>query len=133
MMWTIWLRSYEICQCRKALPAWLHHSLERQVVGAPNQRVALDILGPFEPVADSGNKHILMMTDFLTKWVEEGAMPDKTAKRYAAVFVNGWVLQLGSPEELLSDQGAHFESRLFQEMCKLLAVEASYYCLSPTM
>jgi hypothetical protein len=50
-------------------------------------------------------------------------MPDKTAERCAAVFVNDWVLRLGPPEELLSDQGAQFESRLFQEMCKLLAVD----------
>jgi transposase InsO family protein len=118
-----WLRSCETCNSRRAPPKRPHHALERQVVGAPNQRVAMDILGPFEPVADSGNKHLLVITDYLTKWVEAVPMPDKTAARCADIFVREWVLRYGAPEEIMTDQGAQFESEIFQETCRLLAME----------
>jgi hypothetical protein len=118
-----WLRSCETCNSRRAPPKRPHHALERQVVGAPNQRVAMDILGPFEPVADSGNKHLLVITDYLTKWVEAVPMPDKTATRCADIFVREWVLRYGAPEEILTDQGAQFESKVFQETCHLLGME----------
>jgi hypothetical protein len=47
-------------------------------------------------------------------------MPDKTAERCADIFVREWVLRHGAPLELLTDQGMQFESKLFQEMCRLL-------------
>jgi uncharacterized C2H2 Zn-finger protein len=118
-----WLRSCGVCACRKAPPKRPHHALERQVVAEPNQRVAIDILGPFEPPADSGNLHIMVMTDYLTKWVEAVPMPDKTQERCAEVFVVHWVLRFGPPEQLLTDQGAQFEARMFQEVCRMLDIE----------
>jgi hypothetical protein len=118
-----WLRSCGVCACRKAPPKRPHHALERQVVAEPNQRVAIDILGPFEPPADSGNLHVMVMTDYLTKWVEAVPMPDKTQERCAEVFVVHWVLRFGPPEQLLTDQGAQFEARMFQEMCRILDIE----------
>jgi transposase InsO family protein/predicted aspartyl protease len=118
-----WLRSCEICASRRAPPKRAHHSLERQVVQEPNERVAIDILGPFEPAADSGNLHILVMTDYLTKWVEAVPMPGKTAEQCANAFVEGWILRLGPPRQLLTDKGMQFEAAMFQEMCRLLDIE----------
>jgi transposase InsO family protein len=115
-----WLRSCEICACRKPKPSRPHHSLERQAVSEPNERVAMDIMGPFEPPTESGNAYILVIGDYLTKWVEVFPMPDKTAERCADIFVREWVLRHGAPLELLTDQGMQFESKLFQEMCRLL-------------
>jgi transposase InsO family protein len=117
---THWLRSCEICACRKPKPSRPHHSLERQAVSEPNERVAMDIMGPFEPPTESGNAYILVIGDYLTKWVEVFPMPDKTAERCADIFVREWVLRHGAPLELLTDQGMQFESKLFQEMCRLL-------------
>jgi hypothetical protein len=118
-----WLRSCEICASRRAPPKRAHHSLERQVVQEPNERVAIDILGPFEPAADSGNLHILVMTDYLTKWVEAVPMPGKTAEQCANAFVEGWILRLGPLRQLLTDKGMQFEAAIFQEMCRLLEIE----------
>jgi hypothetical protein len=64
-----WLRSWETCNSCRAPPKRPHNASERQVVGALNQRVAMNILGPFESVADSGNKHLLVITDYLTPLV----------------------------------------------------------------
>ena len=47
---------------------------------------------------------------------------DHKAATCARAFVRGWVLHLGVPLLLHSDQGREFESDLFQEMCHYLAI-----------
>jgi hypothetical protein len=47
-------------------------------VGAPLDRLGTDLLGPL-PVTPRGNKYILTITDYFTKWVEIFAVPDQTA------------------------------------------------------
>lgn len=37
--------------------------------GYPLERVATDIMGPL-PETDDGNKNILMISDYFTKWTE---------------------------------------------------------------
>ncbi|GBO33773.1 hypothetical protein AVEN_90734-1 [Araneus ventricosus] len=41
--------------------------LQRYNVGAPFERMALDILGPL-PVTTKGNRYALVLMDYFTKW-----------------------------------------------------------------
>ena len=50
------------------------------------QRVAVDILGPL-PVTSMGNKYILVMADYFTKWVEAFPMPNMEATTVARTVV----------------------------------------------
>ena len=92
------------------------------MVGAPMERVALDVVGPL-PVTDRGNKYILVVGDYLSKWTEAYPIPDQTATTVADKFVKEFVSRYGVPEVLHSDQGRNFESQVFQEMCRLLGIE----------
>ena len=38
-------------------------------VGSPLERIAIDVLGPL-PITETGNKYILIVADYFTKWVE---------------------------------------------------------------
>ena len=40
--------------------------MQRYNVGAPLERIALDVLGPL-PETDRGNKYILVIADYFTK------------------------------------------------------------------
>jgi hypothetical protein len=49
--------------------------------------VGIDILGPL-PETVSGNKCILVITDYLTRWPEAFALKNTTAETVAKILVN---------------------------------------------
>ncbi|ROT63006.1 hypothetical protein C7M84_019127 [Penaeus vannamei] len=77
--------------------------------GAPMERMAVDIAGPF-PCTERGNKYICVAMDYFSKWPEAGALPNHEAESRRI------------PGELHSDQGREFESRVFRECCRLLGI-----------
>jgi hypothetical protein len=89
--------------------------------GAPFERIAMDVAGPF-PVSATGNKYVLVVMDYFSKWPEVYAIPNQEAKTVADVFVKNWVSRFGVPVELHSDQGRNFESAIFAEMCLALGI-----------
>ena len=91
-------------------------------VGAPMEIVALDVLGPL-PESEQGNRHILVIADYFTKWTESHPMPNQEATTVAKLLVEEFVVRFGAPRQLHSDQGRNFESAVFQEMCRLLDID----------
>jgi hypothetical protein len=81
-------------------------------VGAPFERVAVDIAGRF-PESDRGNRYLLLAMDYFTKWPEVYAIPNQESSTVADVLVNNFC-RFGVPMELHSDQGRNFESRLLR-------------------
>ena len=88
----------------------------------PMERIALDILGEY-PVSESGNKYILVVSDYFTKWTESFPVPNMEAKTCAKILVTEVVTRFGVPNKIHSDQGRQFESHLYSEMCELLQIE----------
>ncbi|XP_041457543.1 stress response protein NST1-like [Lytechinus variegatus] len=87
----------------------------------------MDILGPL-PETDSGNKYVLVVGDYFTKWIESYPLPDQEAETVARVLVEEFICRYGIPKELHSDQGRNFESRLMAEMCKMLGIKKTRTC-----
>ena len=92
------------------------------VVGAPAERVALDILGPL-PISSRGNRFILVIGDYFTKWMEAVALPDQETTTITEAFINVFISKFGIPRILHSDQGSNFGSKIFAELCKLLGID----------
>ncbi len=91
-------------------------------------RVATDILGPF-PQSDQGNRYVLLVGDYFTRWVEAYPIPNFTAETVASKIVYEFIARFGSPLELHSDQGQNYESVLFQQVCdKACAKESTSSC-----
>ena len=82
----------------------------------------MDILGPL-PTTARGNKYILVVGEYFTKWTEAYPMPDVEARTIARYFVNEFICRFGVPEPLHTDQGRNFESTLIREICKLLGIQ----------
>ncbi|GFT96634.1 retrovirus-related Pol polyprotein from transposon 412 [Trichonephila clavipes] len=62
-----WCKSCDACSARKGPKIRSRGKLHRYNVGAPFERIAFDILGPL-PRTASGNKYLLVVIDYFTKW-----------------------------------------------------------------
>ncbi len=122
-----WLRQCTKCAKRKDPPRKRRAKLRQYQVGGPLERVALDILGPL-PETESGNKYILVIGDYFTKYMEALPIPDQRAETVANVFVKEFVCRYGMPMELHSDQGSNFQSEVFKETLQLLGVSQTRTC-----
>ncbi|GBN99626.1 hypothetical protein AVEN_147005-1 [Araneus ventricosus] len=83
--------------------------------------MALDILGPF-PVTTKGNRYVLVLMDYFTKWPEAISILDQEASTVAEELVRSWISYYGVPMILHSDQDTNFNSALFTELCRLLGI-----------
>ncbi|CAG2205381.1 unnamed protein product [Mytilus edulis] len=89
---------------------------------SPMERLATDILGEL-PETENGNRYILVVSDYYTKWTESFPMPNMEASTVVKIIVEEVIARFGVPSWIHSDQGRQYESRLFQEVCKVLDIK----------
>jgi len=78
------------------------------------------------PVTPDGNKYILVLTDYFTKWSCAFALPDAEASTCMRAMYDGFFSEFGLPKQLHSDLGKNFESKLFYELCLIAGVNKSH-------
>ena len=83
---------------------------------------AMDFVGPL-PLSEAGNRYLLVMADYYTRWVEAFPLPDQRAETVARVIVRDIVSRYGVPAVLHSDKGPNFESKLIKELTNLLGIK----------
>ena len=116
-----WVRSCGVCgQCRGPNPSSTA-PLRPNEPGEPFGRLCIDIVGPL-PTTREGNRFILVMVDAFSKWAEAVALKRHTAKEVATAILHQWTARYGVPREILSDQGAEFESAVFRHICKIMGI-----------
>ena len=120
-----WCKTCVNCATRKAPTHKRRYPLQNILTGYPMQMVATDIMGPF-PITTHGNKYILVASDYFTRWVEAYAIPNQEATTVAGKLVNNMFCHFGLPEQLHSDMGAQFESRVVKEMCNMLHINKTH-------
>lgn len=81
-------RRCDPCMARKGPPGRSHAPLQQFPVGAPMERVAVDVVGPL-PCSDGGNRYVLTAIDYFTKWPEAYAIPDQEAETVVEALVGG--------------------------------------------
>ena len=86
-------------------------------VGRPWEMLAMDVLEV--PISTCGNRYLLVVQDYFTKWAEAFPMPDQTAKRITDILI-GLCAAMGLPRIIHSDQGCNFESAILIKHYKRL-------------
>jgi len=81
----------------------------------------MDLVGPLAR-SRRGNRFILIIVDYATRYPEAIALPSTKASRITKELVTVFS-HTGIPEEILSDQGANFMSALLQEVYQLLHIK----------
>ena len=115
------IRCCKVCNANKMPYRRFRAALANFRVGAPLDRIGVDLMGPL-PVTDQGNRYLLVIVDYFTRWAEAFSLPDQQAETVARTLVLEFVCRYGAPLELHSDQGRNFESALFQEVCRLFEI-----------
>ncbi|GBM37273.1 Transposon Tf2-8 polyprotein [Araneus ventricosus] len=74
--------------------------------------VHIDLVGPLPP--SRSYTYALTCVDRFSRWPEAIPLKDIKAETVAFEFYANWIARFGVPENLTSDQGRQFESRLFR-------------------
>ena len=115
-------RSCEACQkCSHRKPPRVP-MIPLPTVDVPFSRVAMDLIGPL-PRSRAGNRYVLVLCDYATRYPEAVPMKNIDAENVAEELVQIFS-RVGLPQEILTDQGANFTSRLLRELYRLLRVQA---------
>ena len=92
------------------------------IIQEPFRRITMDIVGPL-PHSRSGNRFILVVCNYTTRYPEAFALKSIDAEHIAEALVTLFS-RVGVAEEILTDQGSNFTSKLLAELYRLLQVKA---------
>ncbi|XP_075775856.1 uncharacterized protein LOC142826672 [Pelodiscus sinensis] len=103
-------------ECQKVRPKGVPKAplVPLPVVGVPFARVAMDIVGPLDK-SKTGHQYILLLLDYATRYLEAIPLRNVHASTLAAELVKIFA-RVGLPEQILTDQGTNFTSRLMNEL-----------------
>nr|GEX05664.1 reverse transcriptase domain-containing protein [Tanacetum cinerariifolium] len=79
----------------------------------------IDFMGPFP--SSRGNKYILVVVDYLSKWVEAKALPTNDS-RVVCKFLKNLFARFGAPRAIISDMGTHFCNDQFTKVMQKYGV-----------
>ena len=117
-----WCRVCDHCASKKGPHRTPRAPMQIFNVGTPMERVAVDKTGPLTETYE-GNRYILVICDYFTKWTEAYALPNQEATTVAGIRVEQFFCRFGCATQIHSDQGRNFESEIFQEVCRLLEMD----------
>ncbi len=91
------------------------------IIDVPFRRVAVDLVGPLQPITDKGNRYILTLVDYATRYPEAVALPSIETERVAEALIDMFC-RVGFPREMLTDMGSQFTSELMYEISRLISL-----------
>lgn len=91
----------------------------------PFQVLGIDFCGPFQSTPH-GNKYVLVITDYYTRYVVAIPLPNCTADTTALTLFNDFFCKFGIPNTILSDQGSHFSNHLMRNLQQLIGYHHIY-------
>ncbi|GFU77261.1 retrovirus-related Pol polyprotein from transposon 412 [Trichonephila clavipes] len=92
--------------------------LHRYNAGAPFDRIAFDILGPL-PRTAPGNKYLLVVMDYFTKWPEVYPIPDQGSPHRSGGCGAALDIEIWGTSSFHSDQ-EEISSAVLKGVCELL-------------
>jgi len=103
-------------QCQRRGKNKRNEPLHPIKVGQPFDRLGMDIVGPL-PKTARGNTHIVVTTEYLTKWPKACAIPNAKASSVVSFFYEEIICRHGCPKEILTDRGTHFVNEMLDSLC----------------
>ena len=82
------------------------------------QIMAMDLMDPLTPSGPDNHVYILVMGEYLTRYVTVASLPDQTAESVAKAFIKNIITRHGVPEKVYTYQGSNFMSDLMASLYK---------------
>nr|GEU99233.1 retroelement Pol polyprotein-like [Tanacetum cinerariifolium] len=99
------VKNYDSCQCQGKISQKDEMPQNTIQVCEIVDVWGIDFMGPF--LNSKGNKYILVVVNYLSKWVEAKALPNNDA-RVVVKFLKSLFSWFGTPKAIISDRGTHF-------------------------
>ena len=113
-----------ICKLHKGRPHPRQPLRKYPLPDKPFDTISMDLIGPLK-ITSNGNKYILVVTDFLTRYVSVKPLVDKSANAVAEGLWEVWC-EHGAPGTMYSDSGAEFRNAILKEMSKNFGIRHSH-------
>ena len=108
--------------CREKAKVQAYPLQMTEIPERPFDKIAMNLVTECE-TSNSGNKHILMITDHLMGWPEAFPITDKLADTIVSTFINQYLPLHMCPRYILSDNGTEFKNNLMDQVQKQLGIE----------
>lgn len=95
-------------------------------ISYPFQAVSMDLVGPL-PKSKSGHQHILVVTDYFTKFVMVHPLRKATTKPIIKYLKDHVFYVFGVPEIVICDNGVQFRSKEFTAFMDSLKINKVWY------
>jgi hypothetical protein len=115
-----YVKSCELCQ-RLKKPTKSEPLQSIEPIGTM-KKWGIDLVGPL-PRTPQGNEWIVVAVDYLTKWSEVKAIPNKQAETIATFVVDEIICRHGVPGEIVTDQGREFINQLLRYITKKVSIK----------
>ncbi|XP_064195362.1 uncharacterized protein LOC135256967 [Anguilla rostrata] len=113
-------RSCPECQQVAPKPHFRSPLIPLPILSVPFSRIAMDLIGPL-PKSSRGHQYILVILDYATRYPEAIPLRTMATKGIARELVMLFS-RVGIPDEILTDQGTPFMSRIMKDLCKLMKI-----------
>ena len=109
--------------CQQIKPPHSNDGLLQSItISEPFELIGWDIIGPF-PESQAGNKYILVISEYLTRWTETAAIPDARAVTIATKLMERIIFPHGCPARILPNQGPQFSGEVLQALATQLGIQ----------
>ena len=95
------------------------------LIDEPFRRIAVDIVGPIAPITTKGNRYILTVVDYATRYPEAIALRNIDTATVAEALLSMFS-RVGFPREMLTDRGPQFTSDLMKEVSRLMSIKHNF-------
>ena len=118
-----YIKSCLRCEMSKPGPGKGKMALIQEIAGAPNERVAMDLIVHY-PVSKRGNTNILTIGDYFSKYFVAVPLPNRTAETVARAFIEHWICRTGGcPLTVHTDQGKELTGHIMTHLWEMMGVK----------
>ncbi|HYN44668.1 MAG TPA: reverse transcriptase domain-containing protein [Candidatus Limnocylindrales bacterium] len=119
-----YVSSCEECQRRNHTKPFKRGPMFSFKVDRKFQLLGVDLYSGIPKGSVTNYDTILVMTDYLTKWVVAVPIEDASTTTVAEAIYNNWIIHYGVPEEIISDEGGEFNAKsIYQNLYDIFKIK----------